>query len=168
MLRHRNEYRVEGRLPGFDGATTWLNGGPMSPADLRGRVVLVSFGTYTCTNWIHVLPYVRAWADSYARRELVVVGVQTPEFDFEGELDNVARALREMDVRYPVVVDSDYAVWRAFDNHYWPALYFVDAEGQIKHPIATSGDVTTGRAASCEVGRRVAIASLSVVLSPMG
>ena len=96
-------------------------------------MVLVSFGTYTCINWIRSLPYVRAWADRYASDGLAVVGVQTPEFDFEGDLDSVRRAIEEMDVRYPVAVDNDYAVWRAFDNHYWPALYFVDAQGRIRH-----------------------------------
>jgi Thioredoxin like C-terminal domain/AhpC/TSA family len=133
MLRHRNEFPVEGELPGFHGATGWLHTAPLTPADLRGRVVLVSFGTYTCINWIRSLPYVRAWADKYVHHGLTVVGVQTPEFEFEGGLDNVRRAMEEMDVRYPVAVDNDYAVWRAFDNHYWPALYFVDAPGRIRH-----------------------------------
>jgi hypothetical protein len=133
MLRHRNEFPVEGRLPGFDGATTWLNAAPLTPADLRGRVVLVSFGTYTCINWMRSLPYVRAWANKYAGHGLTVLGVQTPEFDFEGNLDNVSRAVEEMDIGYPVVVDNDYAVWQAFDNHYWPALYFVDSQGRIRH-----------------------------------
>ena len=133
MFRHRNEYRSEGRLPGFEGATAWVNGGPLAAADLRGRVVLVCFGTYTCINWIHTLPYVRAWADRYGPQGLIVVGVQTPEFEFESDLGNVTRALGELDVGYPVVVDNDYAVWRAFDNHYWPALYFADSEGQIRH-----------------------------------
>jgi hypothetical protein len=133
MLRHRNEYPVEGTLPAFDGATAWLNSAPLTPANLTGRVVLASFGTYTCINWRRSLPYVRAWADKYADERLVVIGIQTPEFEFEGDLDNVERAIKEIDVRYPVVVDNDYAVWQAFDNHYWPALYFVDAEGQIRH-----------------------------------
>jgi hypothetical protein len=133
MHRHRNEFLVEGELPGFDGATAWLNAEPLTPAGLRGRVVLVSFGTYTCINWIRSLPYVRAWADKYAEQGLAVLGVQTPEFEFEGDLENVGRAIREMEVRYPVVVDNGFAVWRAFDNHYWPALYFVDARGRIRH-----------------------------------
>jgi hypothetical protein len=133
MLRHRQEFPIEGHLPRFDKATAWLNSGPLTPSDLQGRVVLVSFGTYTCINWIRSLPYVRAWADRYASHGLVVVGVQTPEFEFEGDLDNVARAVKEMDVRYPVAVDNDYAIWRAFDNHYWPALYFIDARGRIRH-----------------------------------
>ena len=133
MFRHRPEFPVEGELPGFDGATAWLNGEPLTPTDLRSCPVLVSFGTYTCINWIRSLPYVRAWAGKYAGHRLAVVGVQTPEFEFEGDVDNVGRALEEMDVRYPVVVDNDYAVWRAFDNHFWPALYFVDVQGRIRH-----------------------------------
>jgi hypothetical protein len=133
MFRHRNELPVEGELPSFDGATAWLNSEPLTPAELRGRAALVSFGTYTCINWIRSLPYVRAWADKYAASGLAVIGVQTPEFEFEGDLGNVDRAIKEMDVRYPIVVDNDYAVWRAFDNHYWPALYFVDAQGRIRH-----------------------------------
>ncbi len=133
MLRHRNEFPVEGELPGFDGATAWLNAEPLTAAGLRGRVVLISFGTYTCINWIRSLPYVRTWADKYAAQGLAVVGVQTPEFEFEGDLDNVGRAIKEMNVRYPMAVDNDYAVWRAFDNRYWPALYFVDAQGRIRH-----------------------------------
>jgi hypothetical protein len=133
MLRHRNEFPVEGRFPGFDGATAWFNSEPLTRASLQGRVVLVSFGTYTCINWMRSLPYVRAWADKYARHGLVVVGVQTPEFDFEGDLGNVHRAIKEMNVGYPVVVDNNYAVWNAFDNHYWPALYAVDAAGSIRY-----------------------------------
>jgi hypothetical protein len=133
VLRHRPEFPVEGELPGFGGATAWLNSGPLTPAGLRGRIVLVSFGTYTCINWIRSLPYVRAWAGKYAGHGLAVVGVQTPEFEFEGDVNNVGRAIKEMDVRYPVVVDNDYDVWQAFDNHYWPALYFVDAQGRIRH-----------------------------------
>jgi len=133
MFRHRNEYPAEGELPTFDGTVAWLNSEPLTADALAGRVVLVSFGTYTCINWIRSLPYVRAWADKYAGHGLAVVGVQTPEFEFEADLDNVRRAIAEMNVRYPVAVDNDYAVWRAFDNHYWPALYFVDAEGRIRH-----------------------------------
>src|SRR5262245_26058179 len=133
MLRHRNELRVEGELPAFDGVTAWVNSEALTADTLHGRVVLVSFGTYTCINWMRSLPYVRAWADKYADLGLVVVGVQTPEFEFEGDLDNVQRAMKEKDVRYPVVVDNDFAIWRAFDNHYWPALYFVDAMGRIRH-----------------------------------
>ena len=128
------------KLPSFDGATEWLNSGPLTPQALQGRVVLVSFGTYTCINWIRTLPYVRAWADKYSGHGLAVVGVQTPEFDFEGDLDNVRRAVEEMDVRYPLAVDNDYTIWRAFDNHYWPALYFADIQGQIRHHYFGEGE----------------------------
>ncbi len=133
MFRHRNEYPAEGDMPPFDGTTAWLNSEALTVDGLAGHVVLVSFGTYTCINWIRSLPYIRAWADRYASEGLVVVGVQTPEFEFEGNVDNVRRAIEEMDVRYPVAVDNDYAIWRAFGNQYWPALYFVDAEGRIRH-----------------------------------
>jgi thiol-disulfide isomerase/thioredoxin len=124
---------VEGGLPSFEGATGWLNSPPVAAPDLRGKVVLVNFWTYTCINWLRQLPYVRAWAGKYSGQGLVVVGVHTPEFAFERNVDNVSRAVREMKVDYPVAIDSDYAVWRAFDNHYWPALYFADAAGQIRH-----------------------------------
>jgi hypothetical protein len=140
MLRHRNEYPIEGHLPPLDGASAWLNSGPLTADALRGRVVLVSFGTYTCINWIRSLPYVRAWADKYAAQGLAVIGVQTPEFDFEKDLDGVRVALKAMDVRYPVAVDNDFAVWQAFNNHYWPALYFVDAGGGIRHHRFGEGD----------------------------
>jgi thiol-disulfide isomerase/thioredoxin len=124
---------VEGELPSFDGATGWLNSPPLTAAGLRGQVVLVGFWTYTCINWLRQLPYLRAWAGKYSGQGLVVVGVHTPEFAFEGNPDNVSRAVREMRIDYPVAIDSDYAVWSAFDNHYWPALYFADAEGLIRH-----------------------------------
>ena len=130
----------KGELPTFEGATAWLNSAPVTAGALPGRVVLISFGTYTCINWIRSLPYIRAWADNYADRGLAVIGVQTPEFDFEKELDGVRVALDAMDVRYPVAVDNDYAVWQAFDNHYWPALYFVDAQGRIRHHRFGEGD----------------------------
>jgi hypothetical protein len=140
VVRHRNEFPVEGLLPGFDGAAAWVNSQPLTAEELQGRVVLVSFGTYTCINWIRSLPYVRAWADKYTGQQLTVIGVQTPEFDFEKDLEGVRVALKDMDVRYPVAVDNDYTVWRAFDNHYWPALYFVDAQGQIRHHHFGEGD----------------------------
>ncbi len=133
MSRHRNEFPVEGELPSFSGATAWLNSEPPTAEALQGHVVLVSFGTYTCINWLRSLPYVRAWADKYAGQGLVVIGVQTPEFEFEKELEGVRAAIKAMDVRYPVAVDNDYGVWQAFDNHYWPAQYFADADGHIRH-----------------------------------
>jgi thiol-disulfide isomerase/thioredoxin len=124
---------LEGELASFDGATGWLNSPPLTPAGLRGKVVLVSFWTYTCINWLRQLPYLRAWAGKYAGHGLVVVGVHTPEFGFERDVDNVRRAVADLAIEYPVAIDSDYAVWTAFDNDYWPALYFADAEGKIRH-----------------------------------
>jgi thiol-disulfide isomerase/thioredoxin len=120
-------------LPGFDGATGWLNSEPLTAAGLRGKVVLVDFWTYTCINWLRTLGYVRAWAEKYADQGLVVVGVHTPEFPFEQDVDNVREAVKEMRVEYPVALDSDYAVWRAFANNYWPAVYIADSEGRIRH-----------------------------------
>jgi thiol-disulfide isomerase/thioredoxin len=124
---------VESRLPGFDGATGWLNSAPLAAEDLRGKPVLVDFWTYTCINWLRTLGYIRAWADKYAGQGLVVVGVHTPEFPFERDLDNVRQAVKDMAVEYPVALDSDYAIWRAFGNRYWPAVYIADAEGRIRH-----------------------------------
>jgi thiol-disulfide isomerase/thioredoxin len=131
---------VEGRLPSFDGATGWLNSPPLTAADLRGKVVLVNFWTYTCINWLRQLPYVRAWAGKYSGLGLVVVGVSTPEFGFEHQLGNVRREVRDMGVDYPVAIDNDYAVWNAFDNHYWPALYFADGQGRIRHHYFGEGE----------------------------
>jgi thiol-disulfide isomerase/thioredoxin len=125
--------RVESHLPGFEGATGWLNSAPLTAADLSGKVVLVDFWTYTCINWLRTLGYVRAWAEKYEDQGLVVVGVHTPEFPFEGDVDNVRWAAKDLSVGYPIALDSDYAVWRAFDNNYWPAVYIADAEGRIQH-----------------------------------
>jgi thiol-disulfide isomerase/thioredoxin len=124
---------IEGELPSFSGATAWLNSPPLSAAGLRGKVVLIDFWTYTCINWLRTLPYVRAWADKYRDHEVVVIGVHTPEFPFEHDLENVRRAARDMRVSYPIAIDNDYAIWSAFDNHYWPALYLVDAQGRIRY-----------------------------------
>jgi len=124
---------VEGRLPGFNGATGWLNSPALAPSDLRGKVVLVDFWTYTCINWLRTLAYVRAWADRYRDEGLVVVGVHTPEFPFERDADNVRRAVQDMAIEYPVALDPDFEVWRAFENQYWPAAYFADVEGRIRH-----------------------------------
>jgi thiol-disulfide isomerase/thioredoxin len=127
------ELPVEGSLPSLDSATEWRNSRPLTRADLSGHVVLINFWTYTCINWLRTLPYVRAWANRYKDQGLVVIGVHTPEFDFEHDLDNVRREVAELRVDYPVAVDNDYAIWNAFGNRYWPALYFVDAQGQIRH-----------------------------------
>jgi hypothetical protein len=124
---------VEGRLAPFDGATRWLNSEPITPEGLRGRVVLVDFWTYTCINWLRTSPYLRAWHAKYASAGLTIIGVHTPEFGFERDLENVIPRTKGLGVEYPVAVDSEYGVWRAFDNHYWPAVYIADAEGRIRY-----------------------------------
>jgi thiol-disulfide isomerase/thioredoxin len=112
----------------------------LTAAGFRGHVALIDFWTYTCINWLRTLAYLRAWAERYKDHGLVLIGVHTPEFDVEHDLDNVRRAVKDLAVDYPVAVDSDYAIWTAFDNHYWPALYFVDAQGQIRHHRFGEGD----------------------------
>jgi thiol-disulfide isomerase/thioredoxin len=124
---------VESRLPSFDGATGWLNSPPLTATDLGGKIILVNFWTYTCINWLRQLPYLRAWTGKYGDHNLAVIGVHTPEFGFEHDLANVRRAVRDMEIEYTVAIDNDYAVWSAFANHYWPALYFADAQGHIRH-----------------------------------
>ena len=123
---------VEGPLASFAGATAWINSPPLTPESLRGKVVVVDFWTYTCVNWLRTLPYVRAWAAKYKDRGLVVIGVHTPEFSVEKDLANVRRAAKDMRVYYPIAVDTDYGVWNAFHNEYWPALYVADAQGRIR------------------------------------
>ena len=126
-------------MPSFTGATTWLNSEPLTPEGLRGKVVVADFCTYTCINWLRSLPYVRAWDERYRGDGLVTIGIHTPEFSFERSLDNIRPALEQMRVTYPVAVDNDYAVWNAFSNHYWPALYFVDARGTHPAPSLRRG-----------------------------
>jgi hypothetical protein len=120
------------RMPSLDGATGWLNSEPLGRDELRGRVVLVNFCTLTCINWLRQEPYVRAWSRAYRDEGLLVVGVHTPEFSFEHELERVRQAMKERAIDYPVVLDNEYEIWSAFDNHYWPALYFADAEGIVR------------------------------------
>jgi thiol-disulfide isomerase/thioredoxin len=124
---------MEGELPSLSGATVWLNSPPLSAADLRGKVVLIDFWTYTCINWLRTLPYVRAWAEKYQNHGVVVIGVHAPEFSFEHDLENVRRAAQDMRVSYPIAIDNDFAIWQAFTNHYWPALYLVDAQGHLRY-----------------------------------
>jgi hypothetical protein len=124
---------LEGRLPSLGGAIGWLNTEPLTPESLRGRPVLVEFWTFTCINWLRTLPYVRSWWEAYRDDGLVVLGVHTPEFDVERSVENVRRATEEMAIDYPVAVDSDYRIWSSFGNRYWPAMYFADADGQIRH-----------------------------------
>jgi thiol-disulfide isomerase/thioredoxin len=127
-------------LSALRSATTWLNSPPLSAEGLRGKVVLVDFWTYTCINWLRTLPYVRAWAEKYGDHGLVMIGAHTPEYGFEHDLDNVRRAVKAMRVDYPVAVDNDYAIWRGFDNEYWPALYLIDTKGVIRHQQFGEGE----------------------------
>jgi thiol-disulfide isomerase/thioredoxin len=120
------------RSPGFGAASGWLNSPPLTDDDLHGRVVLVQFWTFTCINWLRTLAHVRAWAEAYEQDGLIVVGVHTPEFWFERDVESIRRAVEAMRIGYPVVLDPDYAVWDAFANRYWPALYFVDGDGKIR------------------------------------
>jgi Thioredoxin like C-terminal domain/AhpC/TSA family len=120
------------QMPSLGGATRWLNSEPLGPAELRGHPVLVNFWTLTCINWLRQEPYVRAWWQAYRDDGLVVIGVHTPEFSFEHEIDQVRQAMTARGIDYPVAVDNDYEIWRAFDNYFWPALYFVDADGIIR------------------------------------
>jgi thiol-disulfide isomerase/thioredoxin len=119
-------------LPSLSGAADWINSKPLEPEDLRGHVVLVNFWTLTCINWLRQEPYVRAWSQAYRDDGLIVIGAHTPEFSFEHDIERIRQATSERGIDYPVAVDSDYAIWRAFDNEYWPALYFADAEGLIR------------------------------------
>jgi len=124
---------IEGAMPSLSGAITWLNSPPLTTQGLRGKVVVVDFWTYTCINWQRSQPYVRAWAARYKDQGLVVIGVHTPEFEFEKIVDNIRPALGMFRIDYPVAVDSNYAIWSAFSNRYWPAVYIVDAKGNIRH-----------------------------------
>jgi thiol-disulfide isomerase/thioredoxin len=119
-------------LSAFDGAPAWLNSEPLTAAGLRGRIVLVDFWTYSCVNWLRTLPYVRGWHGRYRDRGLVVVGVHAPEFGFEHDLGNVRRAVGELEVGYPVVIDNGFDIWRSFGNRYWPAAYLVDGDGRVR------------------------------------
>jgi thiol-disulfide isomerase/thioredoxin len=134
-VRHPAEVHLpmEGELPSLGGATAWLNSPPLTAASLRGNVVLIDFWTYTCINWLRTLPYVRAWAEKYREHGVVTIGVHSPEFSFEHDLENVRRAARDMQVSYPIAIDNDFAIWHAFSNHYWPALYLVDALGHLRY-----------------------------------
>jgi cytochrome c biogenesis protein CcdA/thiol-disulfide isomerase/thioredoxin len=124
---------VEGQMPPLTGITEWINSPALTAESLRGKVVLIDFWTYSCINCLRAIPYVRAWAEKYKDEGLVVIGVHAPEFAFEKDLRNVKRAVGDLAIKYPVAVDNDYAVWRAFNNRYWPAHYFIDAKGNIRH-----------------------------------
>jgi thiol-disulfide isomerase/thioredoxin len=123
----------QSELASLERASEWLNSPPLTASALRGKVVLIDFWTYTCINWRRTLPYVRAWAGKYRNQGLVVIGVHAPEFDFEKSLNNVRWAVEDMRIDYPVAVDNEHVIWRAFYNHYWPALYFIDSQGRVRH-----------------------------------
>jgi thiol-disulfide isomerase/thioredoxin len=123
----------EGKLPSLAGASFWFNSGPLTPQSLRGKVVLVNVWTYSCINSLRPMPYLRAWAEKYRAAGLVVIGVHSPEFSFEKVPANVQRAVKDLHIDFPIAGDSDFAIWRAFDNEYWPAFYFIDAQGRIRH-----------------------------------
>jgi thiol-disulfide isomerase/thioredoxin len=153
-------------LASFGRATAWLNSPPLTAADLRGKVVLVDFWTYTCINWLRTLPYVRAWAARYREHGLVVVGVHTPEFSFEEDIDNVRRSVKEMGIEYPVAIDNDRAIWRGFANHYWPALYFIDVAGHVREHHFGEGEYeqseTRIRQLLTDAGRHIESARASI------
>jgi thiol-disulfide isomerase/thioredoxin len=140
---HQQGPPVEGDLPALTGAVSWINSPPLTPDSLRGKVVLVDFWTYSCINCLRTLPYIRAWASKYKDHGLVVIGVHTPEFAFEKNLDNVRRAVHDLGITYPVAVDNNYAIWSAFFNNYWPADYFIDAQGKIRGHAFGEGDYDT-------------------------
>jgi thiol-disulfide isomerase/thioredoxin len=127
-------------LSSLGSATAWINTPPLTQASLKGKVVLVQFWTFTCINWLRTLPYVRAWAGKYAKAGLVVIGAHAPEFAFERDLDNVRRSAADMKVDYPIAVDNDFAIWRAFNNQYWPALYLLDGKGRVRHQHFGEGE----------------------------
>ena len=131
---------VEGRLPSLAGAVQWLNSPPLTAEGLRGKVVLIDFWTYSCINCLRTLPYVEAWAAKYKDQGLVVIGVHSPEFAFEKDAGNVRQAVSDLKIAYPVAIDSNYAIWRAFDNQYWPAQYIIDAQGRIRRHHFGEGD----------------------------
>jgi cytochrome c biogenesis protein CcdA/thiol-disulfide isomerase/thioredoxin len=134
------ELPIEGQAPSLAGAVEWLNSPPLSMEGLKGKVVLVDFWTYSCINCLRAIPYIRAWAEKYKDQGLVVIGVHAPEFAFEKNIDNVKKAAADLKLSYPIAIDNDYAIWRAFNNEYWPAHYFIDAQGRIRHHHFGEGD----------------------------
>jgi cytochrome c biogenesis protein CcdA/thiol-disulfide isomerase/thioredoxin len=136
----RSDLPVEGQFPSLDGAVEWLNSPPLTTEQLRGKVVLVDFWTFSCINCIHTVPYVRAWSEKYKDQGLVVIGVHAPEFAFERKIENVKKAVDEFKIGYPVAIDNNFEIWKAFQNSYWPAHYFIDAKGQIRYHHFGEGD----------------------------
>ena len=144
MSRNPDRLPIEGEAPSLAGSTAWLNSAPLSGGQLLGKVVLVDFWTYSCINWRRSLPYVRAWAQKYRDQGLIVVGAHSPEFQFETVIDNVRRAVQDMDLGYPIAIDNQYQLWNAFENKYWPALYLIDARGRIRYHHFGEGDYAQG------------------------
>ena len=141
-------------------AQEWLNSPRLTPESLAGKALIVDFWTYTCINWLRTLPYVRAWAQKY-RQGLTIIGVHTPEFPFEHNIDNVRRALQQMRIEYPVVIDNDYSIWRAFENQYWPALYLVDPRGRIRHRQFGEGEYPASERAIQRVLKEAGVSGVS-------
>jgi thiol-disulfide isomerase/thioredoxin len=155
---------IKVEMPSLNGADEWLNSPPLEANALRGKVVLIDFCTYTCINWLRQLPYIRAWHEKYKNQGLVVIGVHTPEFPFEKNLDNVRRAIKNMKVDYPVAIDNDYAIWQAFKNQYWPALYFVDAQGHIRHHQFGEGEYEQSEKIIQQLLREVGVSGINQAL----
>ena len=148
-------------LASLERANEWLNSPPLTPAALRGKVVLIDFWTYTCINWRRTLPYVHAWAEKYKDQGLVVVGVHAPEFSFEKNLNNVRWAVKDIGIDYPIAVDNDHAIWRAFKNQYWPALYFIDSQGRVRHQYFGEGSYEQSEMVIQELLREAGAGSVS-------
>jgi thiol-disulfide isomerase/thioredoxin len=151
----------------FDHATTWLNSPPLTDRELQGKVVIVEFWTYSCINWRRQLPYVRAWAEKYRDHGLVVVGVHSPEFSFEKNIDNVRWAANDMRIPYPIAIDNDYSIWRAFNNNYWPALYFIDAKGQIRGHVFGEGQYGQSEALIRRLLGEAGASNIGIDLAPV-
>jgi thiol-disulfide isomerase/thioredoxin len=137
---------VEAEFPSLGGATQWLNSDPLTAAGLRGKIVVINFWTFSCINSLRMLPYIRAWAAKYRAQGLVVIGVQAPEFTFEKNIDNVRWAVKDLRLEYPIAIDNDRTIWNAFNNEAWPALYFVDAKGHIRHHYFGEGEYAQAEA----------------------
>jgi thiol-disulfide isomerase/thioredoxin len=158
---------AQSELGSVERASEWLNSPPLTAQALRGKVVLVDFWTYTCINWLRTLPYVRAWQEKYRDQGLVVIGVHTPEFSFEKNPSNVRSAVKDMRVDYPVAIDSDYVIWRAFNNNYWPALYFVDAQGRVRHQQFGEGAYDQSEMVVQQLLREAGVAGVGMELTPV-
>jgi thiol-disulfide isomerase/thioredoxin len=155
----------------LNGATGWLNTQPLTLAELRGKVVLIDFWTYTCINWRRTLPYIREWSAKYKDQGLIVIGIHTPEFSFEQKLENVSKAIKEMNIGYPVAMDTNFKIWRSFDNEYWPALYLIDAGGNIRYKKFGEGDYCESELMIQQLLKEVSINNIStetVKLQPKG